>query len=65
MKHSKQLDGLRFIAVFFVLIAHFASIIGSRISAGYYGVDLFFVICFAWFGILYCGIMCHQIKKNK
>ena len=44
MKHSKQLDGLRFIAVFFVLIAHFASIIGSRISAGYYGVDLFFVI---------------------
>ena len=44
MKHSTQLDGLRFIAVFFVLIAHFAAIIGDHISAGYYGVDLFFVI---------------------
>lgn len=44
MKHYKQLDGLRFIAVLFVLIEHFAINIGRHISAGYYGVDLFFVI---------------------
>lgn len=44
MKHIKQIDGLRFIAVFFVLIEHFASAIGKYISAGYFGVDLFFVI---------------------
>lgn len=44
MHHSKQLDSLRFIAVFMVLIEHFAHALGSRISAGYFGVDLFFVI---------------------
>lgn len=44
MKHIKQLDGLRFVAVFLVLIEHFAKIIGNYISAGFYGVDLFFVI---------------------
>lgn len=44
MKHINQLDGLRFIAVFLVLIEHYAISIGRHISAGYYGVDLFFVI---------------------
>ncbi len=44
MKHFKQLDGLRFVAVFLVLIIHFATIIGMHFSAGYYGVELFFVI---------------------
>lgn len=44
MKHIKQLDGLRFIAIFLVLLQHFAFYIGNRINAGYYGVDLFFVI---------------------
>ena len=44
MKHYKQLDGLRFIAVSLVLVEHFATFLGRHISAGYYGVDLFFVI---------------------
>ena len=44
MKYNSKIDGLRFIAILFVLIEHFAKIIGGRIGAGYYGVDLFFVI---------------------
>lgn len=44
MKYVKQLDGLRFVAVSLVLIEHFAVPIGRKISAGFYGVDLFFVI---------------------
>jgi peptidoglycan/LPS O-acetylase OafA/YrhL len=44
MRYFKQLDGLRFIAVFLVLIEHFATFAGQHFSAGYYGVDLFFVI---------------------
>ncbi|HTB53048.1 MAG TPA: acyltransferase [Ferruginibacter sp.] len=44
MKYIRQLDGLRFLAIFFVLIQHFATIIGQHMSAGYYGVELFFVI---------------------
>lgn len=42
--HFKQLDGLRFAAVFLVLVEHFAGFIGNKIHAGAYGVDLFFVI---------------------
>lgn len=43
-KYFEKIDGLRFVAIAFVLIEHFASDIGHKISAGYYGVDLFFVI---------------------
>lgn len=39
-----QIDGLRFIAVTAVIIEHFAYGIGSVLHAGYFGVDLFFVI---------------------
>lgn len=39
-----QMDGLRFIAITTVLIEHFAYGIGSLFHAGYFGVDLFFVI---------------------
>ena len=38
------MDGLRFVAVFLVLIEHFAQIIGTKIHASFFGVDLFFVI---------------------
>lgn len=44
MKHIKQIDGLRFIAIFFVLIEHFATLVGNFFKAGFYGVDLFFTI---------------------
>ncbi|MFW5850875.1 MAG: acyltransferase family protein [Bacteroidota bacterium] len=43
-KYFDKIDGLRFVAIAFVLIEHFAHDIGQNISAGYYGVDLFFVI---------------------
>lgn len=42
--YYKRLDGLRFFAIFFVLIHHFASFFSNFINFGYYGVDLFFVI---------------------
>ncbi len=53
MKHVKQIDGLRFIAVFLVLIEHFATSVGKHFEAGFYGVDLFFTIS----GFLITGIL--------
>lgn len=44
MKYHPKLDGLRFVAICFVLIEHFAHGVAEKFSAGYYGVDLFFVI---------------------
>jgi peptidoglycan/LPS O-acetylase OafA/YrhL len=42
--YGARLDGLRFVAIFMVLVEHFAYYIGKHISAGFYGVNLFFVI---------------------
>lgn len=42
--YFKKIDGLRFVAIAFVIIEHFANFIGKNIKAGYFGVDLFFVI---------------------
>lgn len=53
MKHNPYLDGIRFIAIFLVLLEHFAVFVGPRLSAGYYGVDLFFVLS----GFLITGIL--------
>lgn len=44
IKYQIKLDGLRFVAVFMVLVEHFAYYIGQHFSAGFYGVNLFFVI---------------------
>lgn len=44
MKYYYKIDGLRFLAIFLVLLEHFAMFIGRPIYAGFYGVDLFFVI---------------------
>ena len=38
------MDGLRCFAIFLVLLQHFAKYIAKYFYAGYYGVDLFFVI---------------------
>jgi peptidoglycan/LPS O-acetylase OafA/YrhL len=58
MQYLKKLDGLRFIAISLVLLEHFARPIGQPISAGFYGVDLFFCIS----GFLITTIL---IKPNK
>jgi len=44
VNYYEKIDGLRFVAIAFVLIEHFADRLGHVITAGYYGVDLFFVI---------------------
>lgn len=44
MHYYPKINGLRFIAIFLVLLEHFAPFIGRPIFAGFYGVDLFFVI---------------------
>jgi peptidoglycan/LPS O-acetylase OafA/YrhL len=42
--YKSRIDGLRFVAIFMVLLEHFAIFIGRPIYAGFYGVNLFFVI---------------------
>lgn len=42
--YRPRIDGLRFLAIISVLVFHFAYWIGGAISAGSYGVNLFFVI---------------------
>ncbi len=56
MSYYKKIDGLRFIAILLVLLEHFTPI-SSLISAGYFGVDLFFVMS----GFLITGIL---LKPN-
>jgi peptidoglycan/LPS O-acetylase OafA/YrhL len=58
MTYRKQIDGLRFVAVFLVLIEHFTPANIHVIPAGSYGVDLFFVIS----GFLITSIL---IKPNE
>lgn len=53
MAYFGKIDGLRSVAIGFVLVEHFAPALGHRISSGYYGVDLFFVIS----GFLITGIL--------
>ncbi|MEO6668321.1 MAG: acyltransferase [Ferruginibacter sp.] len=60
MKYYSKVDGLRFIAIFFVLVEHFAIFIGRHFYAGYYGVDLFFVIS----GFLITSILVRPNEKS-
>lgn len=60
MKYYRKLDGLRFIAITLVFLEHYAHFIGSRISAGYYGVDLFFVLS----GFLITEILLNAPQKS-
>lgn len=43
-EYKLKLDGLRCVAIMLVLLEHFAYVIGSKVSGGFYGVNLFFVI---------------------
>jgi peptidoglycan/LPS O-acetylase OafA/YrhL len=58
MKYYKRIDGLRFIAISFVLFQHFARFLVNSFNLGYYGVDLFFVIS----GFLITSIL---LKPNE
>jgi len=60
MNYYKKIDGLRFVAITLVLIEHFASFLTNFFSAGYYGVDLFFVIS----GFLITAILLKQNDKS-
>lgn len=51
--YYEAVDGLRTTAITLVMIEHFGGPMGSFFSAGYYGVDLFFVIS----GFLITGIL--------
>lgn len=57
--YYRKVDGLRFVAILMVFIEHFAHFIGSKFSAGYFGVDLFFVIS----GFLITSILLRSSKK--
>ena len=63
-KYYPGIDGLRCVAVFLVLLQHFAKYIARYFYTGYYGVDLFFVIS----GFLVTGILLqakgHSFKEN-
>ena len=58
--HYNKIDGLRAVAISLVLLEHFAMIIGRPIFAGFYGVDLFFVVS----GFLVTGILIKQNDKT-
>lgn len=53
LSYRPRLDGLRFVAITFVLIEHLGGYLAGHIQGGYYGVDLFFVIS----GYLITGIL--------
>ena len=44
LSYRPRLDGLRLVAISLVLIHHFGGYLASFFDAGYYGVDLFFVL---------------------
>ena len=58
--YYSKLDVFRFIAIFLVLIEHFAIVISRNISAGYYGVDMFFVLS----GFLITGILMKSTNSS-
>jgi peptidoglycan/LPS O-acetylase OafA/YrhL len=60
VKYYPKINGLRFIAIFLVLLEHFAYFIGKHITSGYYGVDLFFVIS----GFLVTGVLLTTKKES-
>ena len=58
MKYRAEIDGLRALAVFIVIINHFFH---SILPSGYLGVDIFFVIS----GYLITSILIQDISKNN
>jgi len=58
-----QVDGLRCVAIVAVMLEHFAHYIGTKLYAGFFGVDLFFVLS----GFLITEILLKQknVKEPK
>ena len=63
MKYRPEIDGLRFIAVFIVIIYHIRlNLLDTNIFAGgFVGVDIFFVIS----GYLITSLIIEDIQKNQ
>ena len=63
MKYRPEIDGLRFIAVFIVIIYHIRlNLLDTNIFAGgFVGVDIFFVIS----GYLITSLIIEDVKKNQ
>lgn len=60
--YRKDIDGLRAIAVIFVLLSHFFSSESLlSVGGGYIGVDIFFVIS----GFLITGILLRRMDENR
>lgn len=60
MKYAPRLDGLRGVAILMVLLEHFADFLGRPISAGFYGVNLFFVLS----GFLITSILINSVNTS-
>jgi peptidoglycan/LPS O-acetylase OafA/YrhL len=58
--YYKKIDGLRFIAISFVLIAHFLFFVEGTLHLAWYGVDLFFCIS----GFLITGILIKDSNES-
>lgn len=61
MNYKPRLDGLRCIAILMVLLEHFVYFIGSKITGGFYGVNLFFCLS----GFLITSILINQKGSFK
>ena len=59
MEYRPDIDGLRAVAVLLVLVFHFSLV--PAITAGFLGVDIFFVIS----GFLITGILRHQLDSGS
>jgi peptidoglycan/LPS O-acetylase OafA/YrhL len=60
-KYNPRFDGLRCIAICAVMLLHFTPFLGRRISSGFYGVNLFFVLS----GFLITSILLQQSDTTK
>jgi peptidoglycan/LPS O-acetylase OafA/YrhL len=61
MNYKPRLDGLRFIAIMMVMLEHFVYFIGSKVTGGFYGVNLFFVLS----GFLITSILLNESAGFK
>ncbi|MGN6533830.1 MAG: acyltransferase family protein [Ginsengibacter sp.] len=62
MNYKPRLDGLRFVAIMMVMLEHFVYFLGSKVSGGFYGVNLFFVLSGY---LITCILLADESKRFK